>query len=115
MQKYLKYFFRKFFAFLAPDATKIVCGISYSKQNTFRKSMFFPSRVTDVSIKWWGISVSKKYKVLVSADVDGNFQVVATNEDAYEKPGTVFVFKDKVHINRFKVKEASSHLATTFL
>ena len=77
--------------------------------------MFFPSRVADVSIKWWGISVSKKYKVLASTDEDGNFQVVATNEDAYEKPGTLSAFKDKVHINRFKVTEASSHLATAFL
>ena len=77
--------------------------------------MFFPSRVADVSIKWWGISVSKKYEVLASTDEDGNFQVVATNEDAYEKPGMLSVFKDKVHINRFKLTEASSHLATAFL
>lgn len=77
--------------------------------------MFFPSRLTDVSIKWWGISFSKKYKVLSSADKDGNFQVVATNEDAYENPGTLCAFKDKVHISRFKVTETSNHQATAFL
>ena len=77
--------------------------------------MFFPSRITDLSIKWWGISFSKKYKVLSSTDEDGNFQVVTTNEDAYENPGTLCAFKDKVHISRFKVTETSNHQATAFL